>query len=92
MKVLSRHYNNVTEAIHNSDANVALKNELKEILNTMTVKARAHAIVPSSSKDQSSKGQRLSMIPANSKRRNTHKTKHYKRLCYQLNHLSLVPI
>jgi hypothetical protein len=34
----------------------------------MTVKARAHAIVPSSSKDQSSNGQRLSMIPASSKR------------------------
>jgi hypothetical protein len=76
-KVLSRHYNDVTEAIHNSDAKEALENELKEILNNMTVKARAHAIVPSSSKDQSSKGQRLSMIPASSKRRKTHGTKHY---------------
>jgi hypothetical protein len=76
-KVLSRHYNDVTEAIHNLDAKEDPENELKEILNTMTVKARAHAIVPSSSKDQSSNGQRLSMIPASSKRQKTHGTKHY---------------
>jgi hypothetical protein len=76
-KVLSRLYNEVTEAIHNSDAKEDLENKLKEILNTMTVKARAHAILPSSSKDQSSNGQRLSMIPASSKRQKTHGTKHY---------------
>jgi hypothetical protein len=76
-KVLSCHYNDVTEAIHNSNAKEALEKELKEILNTMTVKARAHAIVPSSFKDQTSKGQRLSMIPASSKRQKTHGTKHF---------------
>jgi hypothetical protein len=76
-KVLSRHYNEVTEAINNLDAKEDLENELEEILNTMTVKARAHTILPSSSKDQSSNGQRLSMIPASSKRQKTHGTKHY---------------
>jgi hypothetical protein len=36
-KVLSRHYNHVTEAIHNSNAKEEFENEVKEILNTMTV-------------------------------------------------------
>jgi hypothetical protein len=54
-----------------------LKTSYKEILKNMTVKAWADAIVPSSSKDQSSKGQRLSMILASSKRQKTHGTKHY---------------
>jgi hypothetical protein len=76
-KVLSRHYNDVTEAIHNSSAKEAMENELKELLNSMTVRARAHAFIPSSSKDSSSKGKSLSMIPASSKRRKTHGTKHY---------------
>jgi hypothetical protein len=76
-KVLSCHYNDVTEAIHKSSAKEALENELKELLNSMTVRARAHAIIPSSSKDSSSKGKCLSMIPASSKRRKTHGTKHY---------------
>jgi hypothetical protein len=75
-KVLSRHYDDVTEAIHNSNAKEEFENELKQILNTMTVRARAHAIIPSSSKDQSSKGNPLSMIPASSKRQKTHGTKH----------------
>jgi hypothetical protein len=76
-KVLSRHYNDVTEAIHNSNAKEAFENELQFFLNTMTVKVRVHAIIPSSSKAPSSKGKRLSMIPASSKRRKTHGTKHY---------------
>jgi hypothetical protein len=71
------HYNDVTEAIHNLNTKEAFENELKEILNTMTVRARAHDIIPSSSKDPSSKGKRLSLIPASSKRRKTHGTKHY---------------
>jgi hypothetical protein len=76
-KVLSCQYNDVTEAIHNSNAKEEFENELKEILNTMTVRARAHAIVPSSSKDPSSKANPLSMIPARSKRQKMHGTKHY---------------
>ena len=54
-KVLSRHYNDVTEAIHNSNAKEEFEKELKEILNSMTVRARANAIIPSSFKDTTSK-------------------------------------
>jgi hypothetical protein len=72
-KVLSRHYNDVTEAIHNSHAKVEFEKELKEILNNITVRARAQAIIPFSS----NKGLRLSMIPPSSKKRKTHGTKHY---------------
>ena len=76
-KVLSCHYNDVTEAIHNSHAKEEFEKELKELLNNMTGRARAQAIVPTSSKDQSSNGRCLSMLPPSSKRRKTHGTKHY---------------
>jgi hypothetical protein len=51
-KVLSRHYNDMTEAIHNSNAKEEFEKELKEILNSITVRARAQAMIPSSSKDR----------------------------------------
>jgi hypothetical protein len=76
-KVLSRHYDDVTEAIHNSNAKEEFEQEVKEFMNEITVRPRAQAIILSSSKDPSSKGLRLSMIPASSKRRKTHGTRHY---------------
>ena len=70
--VLSRHYNEVTEAINNSLEKEELEAEVKQFLNSMTVRARAIAWVPSSSQ-----GQRVSMLPASSRKRKTHGTKHY---------------
>ena len=67
----------MTEAIHKSNAKEEFEQEEKEFMNEITVRARAQAIIPSSSKDPSSKGLRLSMIPASSKRQKTHGTKHY---------------
>jgi hypothetical protein len=71
-KVLSRHYNEVTEAINNSHEKEELETELKIFLNNLTVRARGVAAVKSSSK-----GERVSMLPTSSKRRKTHGTKHY---------------
>jgi hypothetical protein len=70
-KVVSRHYNEATEAIHNSLEKQKLEAELKECLNEFTVRARALTTVASSAK-----GNRISMTPANSKRRKTHGTQY----------------
>jgi hypothetical protein len=44
----------VTEAIHNSSAEEEFEKELEEILNTITLRAQAQAIIPSYLKDPSS--------------------------------------
>ena len=71
-KVLSRHYNEVTEAINNSLEKEELEKEMKDFFNKITVRARGVPVVHSSSK-----GGRVSMLPTSSKRRKTHGTKHY---------------
>jgi hypothetical protein len=70
-KVVSRHYNEATEAIHNSLDKQKLEAELKECLNEFTVRARGLTTVAASAK-----GNRISMTPANSKRRKTHGTQY----------------
>jgi hypothetical protein len=70
--VLSRHYNEVTEAINNSNQKEEFETELKIFLNDITARARGAAAATSSSQ-----GERVSMLPTSSKRRKTHGTKHY---------------
>jgi hypothetical protein len=71
-KSLSREWNECTEAIHNSRLKQCLEDKFRTFLRDTTVEARASAYVASSSK-----GQRVSMLPASSKRQKTHGTKHY---------------
>ena len=71
-RVLSRHYNELSEAFNNSKAKESLEVEFKTIMNDFIVRARGSAAVPSTSK-----GNRVSMLPASSKRRKTHGTNHY---------------
>jgi hypothetical protein len=71
-KVLSRHYNELSEAFNNSKMKEDLANELVTVVNEFIVRARGMAANPSTSK-----GNRISMLPASSKRRKTHGTKHY---------------
>jgi hypothetical protein len=66
-KVLSRHYNELSEAFNNSRAKESLEHDFMRVMNEFIVKARGSAIVVSSSK-----GQRVSMLPASSRRRKTH--------------------
>jgi hypothetical protein len=70
-KVVSRHYNEVTEALHNSLEKQKLEAELKECLNKFTVHARGLTAVAALAK-----GNRISMTPANSKKRKTHGTQY----------------
>jgi hypothetical protein len=71
-RVLSRHYNELSEAFNNSKMKETLETEFKTIMNEYIVKARGTAAVPSTSQ-----GNRVSMLPASSKRRKTHGTNHY---------------
>lgn len=70
--VLSRHYNELSEAFTNSKDKEKLEKEFMKIMNDFTVRARG-----ATSATSSSKGHRVSMLPASSKRRKTHGTKHY---------------
>ena len=71
-RVLSRHYNELSEAFNNSKMKETLETEFKVIMNEYIVKARGMAAIPSTSQ-----GTQVSMMPASSKRRKTHGTKHY---------------
>ena len=71
-KVLSRHYNELSEAFNNSKEKESLEAEFKKVMNDYTVRARGTAAASSSSK-----GHRISMLPASSKKRKTHGTQHY---------------
>jgi hypothetical protein len=71
-RVLSRHYNELSEAFNNSRRKEALEEEFKVVMNEFTVKARGSAAIPSTSQ-----GTRVSMLPASSRKRKTHGTKHY---------------
>ena len=71
-RVLSRHFNELSEAINNSRMKESLEVQFKVIMNDFIVKARGSAAVPSASQ-----GTRVSMLPASSSRRKTHGTKHY---------------
>jgi len=71
-RVLSRHYNELSEAFNNSKMKETLEEEFKVIMNQYIVKARGSAAIPSTSQ-----GTRVSMLPASSNRRKTHGTKHY---------------
>jgi hypothetical protein len=70
--VLSRHYNEMSEAFNNSKEKETLEKEFMKIMNNFTVRARGTADAP-----PSSKGHRVSMLPASSRKRKTHGTKHY---------------
>ena len=70
--VLSRHYNEMCEAFNYSNEKEKLEEEFKKLMNDFVVRARGSAAVP-----PSSQGQRVSMLPASSKRRKTHGTSHY---------------
>ena len=71
-RVLSRHYNELSEAFNNSRMKETLEEEFKVIMNEYIVKARGSAAIPSTSQ-----GTRVSMLPASSNQRKTHGTKHY---------------
>jgi hypothetical protein len=71
-QVLSCHYNELSEAFNNSKEKDSLEDEFKTIMNDYIVRARTTAAIPFSSK-----GQRISMVPASSKRKKTHSTQHY---------------
>jgi tryptophan synthase beta subunit len=70
-RVLSRHYNELSEAFNNSDEKDTLEEEFKEIMNQYIGRARGTALIPSSLK-----GHRISMTPASSRKRKTHGTQH----------------
>ena len=71
-QVLSRHFNEVTEAINNSREKQELETEMRIFLSNLTARARGVAAGSSTST-----GSRVSMLPTSSKRRKTHGTKHY---------------
>jgi hypothetical protein len=71
-QVLSRHYNELSEAFNNSKEKESSEDEFKKIMNDYIVRARTTAALPSSCK-----GQCISMLPASSKRKKTHGTQHY---------------
>jgi hypothetical protein len=68
-KVLSRHFNELSEAFNNSKEKESLEVEFQKIMNDFIIKARGSAAIPSSSQ-----GQRVSMLPPSSKKRKTHGT------------------
>jgi hypothetical protein len=68
-KVLSRHYNELSEAFNNSKEKESLETEFKILMNQFIVRARGTAAVSSSAV-----GQRVSMLPASSRKRQTHGT------------------
>ncbi len=70
--VLSRHYNKLSEAFNNSKEKESFEVEFKKIMNDFIVRARGTAAIPSTSQ-----GNHISMLPASSKQRKTHGTKHY---------------
>ena len=70
--VLSRHYNEISEAFTNSKEKESLEREFMDVMNEFIVRARGFAAAP-----PSSQGQRVSMLPESSKRRKTHGTSHY---------------
>jgi hypothetical protein len=70
--VLSRHWNEMSEAFTNSKEKETLEQEFIEVMNKFIVRARGSAAVPFSSQ-----GHRVSMLPESSKRRKTHGTSHY---------------
>jgi hypothetical protein len=65
--VLSRHYNELSEAFTNSRDKENLEKEFMKLMNDFTARARGSAYAPSTSK-----GHRVSMLPASSKRRKHH--------------------
>jgi hypothetical protein len=67
-KVLSLHYNDLSEAFTNSKDKESLELEFKDVMNAFIVRARGTAVVPTSSMV----GQRVSMLPASSRKRKTH--------------------
>jgi hypothetical protein len=71
-KVLSRHYNELSEAFNNSKEEETLESEFMKVMNDSIVCARGSVAVAASLK-----GRRISMLPPGSKRRKTHGTKHY---------------
>jgi hypothetical protein len=71
-KVLSQHYNKLSEAFNNSKEKESLETEFMKILNDFIVKAHGSADVASTSI-----GHRVSMLPASSKRLKTHGTSQY---------------
>jgi hypothetical protein len=70
-KVLSRHYNELSEAFNNSKEKETLESEFKIVMNQFTVRARGSAALSSSLV-----GQRVSMLPASSRKRKTHGVKY----------------
>jgi len=68
-KVLSRHYNELSEAFNNSKEKESLEVEFKQVMNDFIMKARGTAAIP-----LSSQGTRVSMLPPSSRRRKTHGT------------------
>ena len=71
-KVLSRHFNELSEAFHNSKDKELLEVEFKKIMNDFTIKARGSAAIASSSQ-----GERVSMLPPSSRKRKTHGCNNY---------------
>jgi hypothetical protein len=70
--VLSRHWNEMSEAFTNSKEKESLEREFMGVMNEFMIRARGSAAAP-----PSSQGQRVSMLPNSSKRRKTHGTSHY---------------
>jgi hypothetical protein len=73
-KVLSRHYNELSEAFTNARDKESLEDEFMKVMNDFIVRARGTAAVSPSKKG---KGKRVSMLPPSSQRKTTHGTKHY---------------
>lgn len=70
--VLSRHYNELSEAFNNSKQKESLEVEFMQVMNDFIIKARGSAAIVSTTI-----GNRVSMLPASSKRKKTHGTSHY---------------
>ena len=71
-RVLSRHYNELSEAFNNSKEKESLEVEFKEIVNDFIVKACGRVAKPSTSKANC-----IPMLPASSKHQKIHGTQHY---------------
>jgi hypothetical protein len=71
-KVLSRHYNELSEAFNNSKQKESLEVEFMQVMNDFIIKARGSAAIVSTTI-----GNRVSMLPASSNRKKTHGTSHY---------------
>ena len=70
-KILSRHYNELSEAFTNAVDKDSLEVELMKVMNDFIVRARGTTAVSTSKKG---KGSRVSMLPPSSQRRKTHGT------------------